>query len=130
MTEPSGRTVAEWTTLGVSVAILVLVFGAIAWLWVEADSEPTTIEVAPVLDAVRKEGDAWYLPVEVTNRGERTAEEIIVEAELATGDAEPETAEITFGFLASGETVRGTVIFSSDPATGDLTIRPTSFKEP
>jgi uncharacterized protein (TIGR02588 family) len=128
--ESTGRTVAEWTTLGVSVAILAALFAAITWLWLEGDSEPTTVEVTPVLDAVRQEGDAWYLPVEVTNHGDNTAEDVIVEVQLASGGAEPETAEITFTFLANEETVRGTVVFTSDPTSGDLTVRPVSFKEP
>lgn len=126
----SGRTVAEWTTLGISLAILGLVFATITWLWVQDTATPATVEVTTVTEAIRHEGDVWYLPLEVTNRGDATAEEVVVEAELDTGAGEPETAEITFSFLASGETARGTVVFTSDPASGKLSIRPVSFKEP
>jgi uncharacterized protein (TIGR02588 family) len=129
-TETSGRTVAEWTTLGVSLAILGVLFAAITWLWLEADSRPATVEVTPFLDAARQDGDVWYLPVEVTNRGDNTAEDVIVEAELDTGEEDPETAEITFTFLAAGETARGTVVLTSDPNSANLTVRPVSFKEP
>lgn len=128
--QPDGRTIAEWTTLGISLAILALVFGSITWLSLKGDSEPTRVQVTPLLDAVQHEGGVWYLPVEVTNRGDRTAEAVTVEATLDTGEKEPEGAEITFGFLASRETVRGTFVFTSDPASGELTVRPASFKEP
>ena len=127
---PKGRTVAEWTTLGISLAILGLVFASVTWLWVRDNAAPATIEVTPVTEALRHEGDAWYLPLEVVNEGDATAEDVIVEATLDSGQGEPETAEITVTFLASGETAHGTAIFTSDPTAGDLTIRPVSFKEP
>lgn len=128
--ERGGRTVAEWTTLGISLAILGTVFATIAWLWVNDDASPATVNVTPVSEQVRREGGAWYVPLKVTNDGDVTAEDVVIEAELDTGSGEPETAEFTVTFLASGETARGTVVFTSDPAAGDLTIRPVSFKEP
>lgn len=128
--EQSGRSVAEWTTLGISLAILALAFASILWLWARDDASPTTVEVTGVTDELRHEGDAWYLPLEVVNRGDTTAEDVVVEASLDTGEGEPETAEITFSFLASGETARGTAVFTSDPGAGDLTLRAVSFKEP
>jgi uncharacterized protein (TIGR02588 family) len=126
----SGRTMAEWTTLGISLAILAVVFGIIAAFWIRDDGMPATIEVTPMTSSVREEADAWYLPIEVMNRGDATAEDVMVEVELDNGQGEPETAEVTFTFLASGETSRGTVVFSSDPAAGTLTVRPVSFREP
>ncbi len=128
--DPRGRTMAEWTTLGISLAILALVFATIAWLWTQDDSEPVTLEVTPVNESIRHEGDTWYLPLEVVNSGDATAEDVVIEASLDTGEGEPETAEITFTFLASGETARGTAVFTSDPSSGELTIRPVSFKDP
>lgn len=125
-----GRSRAEWTTLGISLTILALVFATIVWLWMRDTAMPATVEVTPVTEAIRHEGDVWYLPLDVVNRGDATAEDVVVEAELDTGEGEPETAEITFSFLASGETARGTVVFTSDPASGEVTIRPVSFKEP
>lgn len=128
--EPSGRTVAEWTTLGISLAILTLLFATIAWLWVRDAGAPASIEVTPKMEAIRHEGEMWYLPLEVLNLGDDTAEDVVIEAALHTGQDEPETAEITFTFLASGETARGTAVFTSDPAAGDLEVRPVSFKQP
>ena len=129
-TRQSGRTVAEWTTLGISLAILAVVFTTIAWLWLRDDAAPATIDVTAMTGEIRHKGDVWYFPLEVTNTGDATAEDVSVEAELAPDAGQPETAEVTFAFLASGETVRGTVVFTSDPASGSLTIRPVSFKEP
>ncbi len=127
---PSGRSVAEWTTLGISLAILTLLFATIGWLWVRDAGAPASLQVTPVTEAIRHEGDVWYLPVEVENSGDATAADVVIEAALDTGQGEPETAQITFTFLSSGETARGTVMFTSDPAAGSLTIRPVSFRHP
>lgn len=129
-TATSGRSRAEWTTFGISLAILTLVFASITWLWVRDEGAPASVEVTAVTEAIRHEGEAWYLPLHVVNRGDDTAEDVTIEATLDTGEGEPETAEFTIAFLASGETARGTVVFTSDPASGDLTIRPVSFRDP
>ncbi len=126
----SGRSAAEWTTLGISLAILAVLFATIGWLWVRDAGMPASIEVTPVTEAIRQEGGVWYLPLEVVNSGDATAEDVIVEAALDTGQGEPETAQITITFLSSGETARGTAAFTSDPAAGSLTIRPVSFRHP
>jgi uncharacterized protein (TIGR02588 family) len=70
----------------------------------------------------------YYLPVAVTNRGGRTAEEVLIMAELVTGEGPPETAEFVIDFLAGGETGEGTVVFPADPSAGELTVRVVSFR--
>ncbi len=36
-------------------------------------SDPPIIEVSPVLGEIRQEGDSFYLPVDVVNKGAETA---------------------------------------------------------
>ncbi|HKG28877.1 MAG TPA: hypothetical protein VKB01_07075 [Thermomicrobiales bacterium] len=79
---------------------------------------------------MRHEGESYYLSVEVTNRGGRTAEEVVVQAELASSDGAAETSEFTLDFLAGGETREGTAVFATDPLAGELTIDVASFQSP
>ena len=79
---------------------------------------------------MRHEGESYYLPVEVTNRGGRTAEEVVVQAELVGSDGSAEESEFTLDFLAGGETREGTAVFATDPSTGELTIDVASFQSP
>ncbi|HEV2073517.1 MAG TPA: TIGR02588 family protein [Thermomicrobiales bacterium] len=132
-TSPSGdkdRSVAEWTTLGISIAILVFILGLTTYLYVRGGEKPAAILVEPQMQELRQDNGGYYLPVIVRNEGDPTVEEVNIEAELDTGAGEPETAQFTVNFLAGGEQVEGTFVFQHDPAEGDLTTRVMSFQEP
>jgi len=123
-----GRTVAEWTTLAISIALILGLVALVTYVSLTGGSNPPIVEARPLDAEVRHEGESYYLPVEVTNRGGRTAEEVLIQAELVGGDGAPETAELTIDFLAGGETAEGTVVFTADPLSGELTIGVASFQ--
>ena len=125
-----GRTVAEWTTLGISLAIVLGVAGLVTYLYLAGVDRPPVIEATAGLIELRQEGDAYYLPVTIENTGEQTAADVRVEAELVLPDGSSETAEIEVTFLAGGATSEGTAVFSSDPAEGEVTVRAVSYKVP
>jgi uncharacterized protein (TIGR02588 family) len=60
--------------------------------------------------------------------GDQTARDVVIRAELASGDGAPETAEFTIDVLAGGETSRGTTVFARDPLAGELAVRAVSFR--
>ena len=124
------RSTAEWVTLGGSVAILLGIFGLITFLHFQGDEKAAIIDVISNVDEVRFEGDLYYLTVEVTNRGDLTVEDVVVEAELDTGSGTPITADFTITFLAGGERVQGTFVFEEDPRQGELTLHAVSYKDP
>jgi uncharacterized protein (TIGR02588 family) len=124
------RTPAEMITLGLSVAIIIGALALVTWLYLRDDEEPPRIVVSTMLDAVREDEGIWYLPVEIRNDGARTVANARIEAELDTGELRPQVAEVTVDYLAGGERVRATLIFASDPTTGTLTARATSYSDP
>lgn len=126
----SARSIAEWTTLAVSIVILLGIVGAMSYLYLRGDDRPPAIVVEHDLGEVWHEGDLYYLPVVVTNEGNRTAENVLVQAELDTGSGSPATADITVTFLAGGEQAEGTFIFADDPSQGELTVHAVSYQEP
>lgn len=128
--QSDSRSVAEWTTLGFSIAILLGIFGLITYLYVRGDERPPIIVAEARLDELRTNANLYYLPVDVMNQGDRTAEAAQIQAELDAGSGQPEMAEFTVSFLAGGEKVRGTFIFQNDPEQGELTVRAISYKEP
>lgn len=126
---PSARkdlAVAEWTTL----AILVALVGTITWLWFRGPDHPPIITVEPQFDELRHEESGYYLPVIIRNDGDATVEDAVIVGELDTGEAPPETVELTIPFLSADEEVDGTFIFQSDPRQGDLTAGVASYKTP
>ncbi len=92
-----------------------------------ASARQPVIEAQPQLEEVRQAGGAYYLPVDVPNQGERTAENVRVEVSLSSGQGESSQFELRF--LAGGAE-RGTVIFREDPSKVNLTVDAISFRRP
>jgi uncharacterized protein (TIGR02588 family) len=128
--ERRGRSFAEWTTFTISVVLILAFVGLVAYLARADRGDPPVIEAMPRTDEVRQEGNAYYLPIAVTNLGSQTAETVLVRAEFAGGAGDAETAEFTIDFLASDETAEGTVVFAADPRAGELTVAVISFQPP
>jgi uncharacterized protein (TIGR02588 family) len=124
-----GRSVAEWTTLAISVILILGLLALVTYVSFTGGNEPPVVEARSLPDEIRHEGKAYYLPVAVTNRGGRTAQEVLIKAELVRSDGSAEESEFTLDFLAGGETREGTAVFASDPLTGELTIDVASFQE-
>lgn len=126
--EPRAPSAAERATLAISAALVLAVVGLLLVLQATGGAAQPTFEATPLAEEVRREGDAWYLPISVANRGDRTAEQVLVRVELAAESGSPETAEFTIDFLPGGETAEGTVVFPSDPLAGDLAVGVASFR--
>ena len=122
--------IAEWVTLGISLAIVIAVLGVTTWLALRGDVDPATFDVSARTEQVRQHDDAWYLPSDVHNVGDDTAADVVVRAELDTGIGEPESVEFTVTFLSGGDRTSGTAVFGHDPRAGDLRVAVVSFSEP
>jgi uncharacterized protein (TIGR02588 family) len=122
------RSAAEWTTLAVSIFLILGLLALVTYVSMTGGNDLPIVEARPLDQEMRHEGESYYLPVAVTNRGGRTAEEVVVEAELAGRDGSSEASEFTLDFLAGGETREGTAVFATDPSAGELTIDVASFQ--
>jgi uncharacterized protein (TIGR02588 family) len=122
------RSAAEWTTLAVSIFLILGLLALVTYVSMTGGNDLPIVEARPLPAEMRHEGESYYLPVAVTNRGGRTAEEVVVEAELAGREGSSEASEFTLDFLAGGETREGTVVFATDPLAGELTIAVASFQ--
>ncbi len=126
--ERNDRSVAEWTTLIIGVVLILGLVGLVTYQYVSGGNEPPIVAATPLAQEVRHEEGAYFLPIAVTNHGDQTAEDVMIQAELVSGEGTPESTEFTIDFLAGGETEQGTVIFSTDPLTGELTVAVASFR--
>jgi uncharacterized protein (TIGR02588 family) len=126
--ERGGRTAAEWTTLSISVMLIFGLVALVTYVSISGGNEPPIVEARPLDQEIRHEGESYYLPVAVTNRGGRTAEEVLIMAALVSGDGSAEETEFTLDFLAGSETREGTAVFATDPSAGELTVRVVSFR--
>lgn len=126
----SERSVAEWTTLGISSAILLGIISMVLWFAFTQSDQPPIISVEPLLTEIRHDETGYYVPVVIQNHGDETVADAMIEGELIIQGQESETSEITIGFLAAGEEEHGTLVFQNDPEDGDFTVSIRSFKKP
>ncbi len=116
------RTPAEWVTLGVSALIILALVGLITYLAFRPGSNEPVLQVQTFPGQMRKNGGFYYLPVMVTNNGNRTVGNVWVGFQLSTGQGQAETSQITMNFLATHDAQRGQVAFQHDPTQGALKI--------
>ncbi|HEX8218030.1 MAG TPA: hypothetical protein VF914_02325 [Chloroflexia bacterium] len=119
--EKKERTTAEWVSLFISMAIVLTLVGGLIYQIFAGGHRPPAIEVTPLMEEIRQEGDSYYLSLDITNNGDRTAENVEVMLTLDTGEGDPETMQFQVQFLDGGETENQTVIFKNNPAQGELT---------
>jgi uncharacterized protein (TIGR02588 family) len=120
------RSPAEWVTFAIAVAIVAVVVGLIA-REIPGSKRPP----APVAEAgdVEHRGDVYVVPVEVRNEGQRTAENVQVQATV-TIDGQETTADQTVDFLARGESQELEFVFTDDPRHADLAVEVTGYLVP
>ncbi len=127
MAEPSKNRL-EWTVFGVG---LVLVLATLGFLVREsiagADGPP---DVVVRMGAPRPSKSGWLVPVEITNAGGSTAEDVRVPVFLELPAGPREEAELGIDFLARGSRRNAWVSFRNDPRRGTLTLGALAFGVP
>lgn len=124
-----GRSPAEWVTAGVALLIVSAVVALIVYDWLGTPPTPPVLEVQQ-LEPIRAENEQFYVPFELHNTGGNAAEAVRVLAELTVDGEMVEEAEQEFDFVAVDDTRNGEFMFATDPASGELELRVTSFQEP
>ncbi|MCW2955983.1 MAG: hypothetical protein JWO69_852 [Thermoleophilia bacterium] len=128
---PPKRGRAELTTLVMSIILLLALFGGLATLHVvRGEASPPRFEITPAWSDASRHGDEWYLPVDVTNAGDLTADTVTVSLERPVPGEQPETADLEFVFVAGGETVRGVAVFDEEPTPETVDTGSISYTEP
>lgn len=118
--EKEGRTGAEWITLTISILIIASLVGLLTYLHFTQGTKPPIIQVEAKLEEVKQQGDAYYLPLTITNMGEKTAQDVEIQVSLDSGEGDPESIGFTILFLAGSESDYETAVFSNDPSEGEL----------
>ena len=116
------RSLPEVVTYAVSLAVLVLLVGGLGYVWMSGSNASPSLEVEPRLAEIEQRHDAYYLPIAVTNQGDQSAQEVAVE--VTVGE---ETRSFTIGLVPGSATRIGTVVFSENPADGEVTTKVVSF---
>lgn len=117
----------EWTVFGISLALIVCVVALLVRELVTGDGRPAAVKVSAG-DAVRS-GDTFAVPLEVSNEGDTTAEDVRIEA-VVTWGAETERGEALLPFVPYHSHRRAWLTFTRDPRGGTMTTRVLGYREP
>jgi uncharacterized protein (TIGR02588 family) len=107
----------EWVVFGVSLAMLVVTLGLLAWGAAVTDDRPPRLALDPIVLA--REGDALRAAVTVRNEGDQAAQLVAIEVQIVGGSGEVQQGSFQVELLPGGSSSTGEVVFFGAPA-GDL----------
>lgn len=102
----------EWLVFAISALLILTVVGFLVYDLSQDEGLPPEIHVT--LGEPVQAPHGFMVPVAVTNKGQQTAQEVMVE--VTSGGTSAEQAEIQIDFLSAGEVRRGWVGFSGASA--------------
>lgn len=112
--------------LGAVVVLLVLAFLVHQAVFVR-DTGPRLSVTSSAAEPV---DGGWSVPFELLNEGGATAEQVQVTGVVSRGGEEVQSATATIDYVAPHSRQAGALLFSVDPGTGTLEIRPTAYTSP
>jgi uncharacterized protein (TIGR02588 family) len=117
----------EWTVFGVSAALIALVIGFLIFESATIGDALPDIQVRTGTPEPRT--GYFAVPLEVTNKGDQTAEGVHIEVVLRSGGQE-ENADLEIAFLPRRGAREAWVTFKTDPRQGTLEARVLGYEKP
>ncbi len=117
----------EWMVAALGFVLVLAALGFLLHDAVEGDSSPPHLRVeagTPV-----SKGENHLVPFTLHNEGGRNAANVLVEGTLISGGA-TETSSAAIGYAPAKSKAEGGLIFTRDPALGELRLRAVGFEEP
>lgn len=118
----------EWTVFALSVVLVLATLGFLALQMVKSEAGPPDIVVR--LGDPLPTRNGYLVPVQVTNVGRSTAEDVKIPIVLELANGEREEAELDLAFLPQNSRRNGYVSFREDPERGTLAVGAIAFEVP
>lgn len=118
----------EWVTGLLSTALVIGMLGWVGYEAVTRGSENPELTIQTL--TTTKVAAGYRVEFEIHNSATTTAAAVVVRGEIMTNQTVAEDAEVTFDYVPSQSKVGGALIFSGDPAAGELRIRPVGYTDP
>ncbi len=128
---PPPRTVAEWTTLAVSVAVAAVLVGlALYEQFVDEELPGARVSIALAVEEAEERDGFFYVPFDVANAGAQPAESVVVVFEVRQGEETVEESTADVAFLPINGAVGGELVTRYDPATTTIESRVATLQIP
>ena len=118
----------EWAVFAIGLLLVLATLGYLVSESIGDVGGPP--EVVARLGDPRPSASGHLVPVEVTNVGETTAEDVRVPIFLELADGKREEAELSIAFLPRNSKRDGWVSFRGDPRQGTLSLGAIAFEVP
>jgi uncharacterized protein (TIGR02588 family) len=118
-------TAFSYAAAAIGGALTLLLVGYLAYDATRS-KEPPRLSAVVVAAEVRVDGGRSYVPVDVTNEGDRAAVQVVVETGGEGGQA---TVQSVIDYLAGGETQRVVAVVTPTPG-GAFQARVVGYQEP
>lgn len=118
----------EWIVFAISLVLVATTLGYLVYDAATLGNSPPTIEFQ--LGNPQQKLDYFLVPVSVTNRGDETAEGVLIEVALENDGKEIESAEFEVAFLPRHSTREGWVSFTTNPRSAEMKARVLGFEKP
>lgn len=128
---PKHRSVAEWTTLAISAAVVLALIGAaLAEIFLRDDPSGAVVTIEVAVDRAEVRDGQTYIPYEVRNDGADAATDIVAIVEFSQGDQVVEETTVDIALLASHGVVEGEVVTTLDLAAHTVDARISALQLP
>jgi uncharacterized protein (TIGR02588 family) len=124
--EPS---IWEWVAAGIGGALVVAVVGFMAYEAATLSPHPTP-RLAIRIDTVVAYPGGYIVEFRASNSGDATAASVLVEGELRSDTGVVERSEATIDFVPAGSWRTGGLVFTKDPRSYQMEVRPAGFGRP
>jgi uncharacterized protein (TIGR02588 family) len=128
--EDRGRSLAEWVGVTMSLAIVLGLVGLILYEHFAGGTGPATIQITPRSEELRREGNLVYLPLEVSNGGDLTAEQVRIRLSVGANGGQRPLPDVLVDFLAGGQTVDVVIVFPDDGSEPRVVVEGITFLDP
>lgn len=128
--EDRGRSLAEWVGVAMSLAIVLGLVGLILYEHFAGGTSPAMIQITPRSEELRREGNLVYLPLEVSNGGDRTAEQVRIRLSVGANGGQRPLPDVLVDFLAGGQTVDVVIVFPDDGSESRVVVEGITFLNP
>lgn len=119
----------EWLVFAASLILVLSTLGYLIYDTATIKNAPPNITFQ--LGKPQLQLNYFVVPVAVTNKGDETAEGVLIEVVLEKNGKEQESAEFEIAFLPRHSTREGWVTFETDPRTVDeMSARVLGFEKP
>jgi len=129
-TRPGGRGPGATEYLAGALGGL-LVLALLAFLAHQAlGARETPPELAVVVTGVEEAGAGWTVYFEAVNSGGHTAEAVQIEGAVLRDGHPADQASSSIAYLPPHSSRAGALVFSTDPASGELEVGPVGYRLP